>query len=370
MTDDFGSFDQDTSVINCQNGVLDLRTGLLLKHDRSFKMVNLANVAYRSTPQPTPHWERFLDDFTCHNAELKEYLLCCLGYSLTGETAEQKFFVLYGGGGNGKTTLVNIIRDLIGISTHSSDGQSTKYKRYFATLRSEAILMGEKGGDTGNDLAAISKARFVVASEIGDRKIKDERLKAMVGGDTMQVRFLFREFFEIVPHFKLWLQTNQRPRVRGNDEGIWRRAIMLPCLGDFRANPDKHLGDKLFSEREAIFHRLVQYAIKWYKDKLPEPPSIVLDETATWREETDSVARYLRERVERVVGSKVSNGEIWADWSEWCKDNNERPGTSNDFYKRIRSAGWEPRKLSFAGESKRGYENMKLLNEHDVDVEF
>jgi phage/plasmid-associated DNA primase len=141
-------------------------------------------------------------------------------------------------------------------------------------------------------------------------------------------------------------------------------------MGDFRANPDRHLGDKLFSEREAIFHKLVQYAIKWYKERLPDPPAVVTEETASWREETDAVARFMREKIQRIEGAKTSNGDAWRSWSAWCDEQNEKPGTANDFQKRLRSAGWEPKKLHIKGSSQRGYEHMQIDIDDGIDVEF
>lgn len=367
---DYLEFDQETTLLNCQNGVVDLSNGMVFKHDPSFKMTHITNMNYvPEASNNTPIFDKFIREFCCYDEELMHYLLMCMGYSLTGETREQKFFVMYGGGGNGKSTLNNIVRAMIGPPTEH-DPITGNARRYFAPLRSEAILEGRASEGVGNDLAALIKARYVLVSEVGDRKMKDERIKALVGEDSLQVRFLFQEFFEAVPRFKLWMQTNQRPRVRGNDNGIWRRAIMLPCLGDFRANPDVHLPTKLAREHTGIFAKLVKYAQLWYKTGLPTPPKIVAEENVAWKAEVDPIARFLEECVEIDVQERTTSSNFWRAWMHWAESNNERAGTSASFYNRLRECNFESIKYKLAGVTTRGYQGVKLIQHNPMSEDF
>ena len=106
-------FDNDLMAINCQNGVVDLATGDLVRH--SSDQMNLKRVEASYTPgQRSDLWEKFLSDIFLGDNELVRYVKVALGYSLTGTTREHKLFIAYGSGQNGKSTLLETILEILG----------------------------------------------------------------------------------------------------------------------------------------------------------------------------------------------------------------------------------------------------------------
>ena len=146
--------------------------------------------------------------------ELVEYLQVLLGYSITGETDEAVLGVFHGSGANGKSVLLNAIRHvvepIVGIAAYS-----TFEKKY--------------GGGSTADLAAIAEKRMVLAQE-GERNapMSEALLKRATGSDPMTVRHLYRDHFTFIPKWTLILSTNYRPRLSGNDVGLWRRIKLVP----------------------------------------------------------------------------------------------------------------------------------------------
>ena len=106
-------FDADPFKLNAQNGTIDLRTGYLYPHKREDLLRSMIPVEYDPHAQ-CPQFQRFMYSIMNSKMEMVRYLQKIMGYSLTGDTSEQCYFILYGEGSNGKTTLLNVIRVLMG----------------------------------------------------------------------------------------------------------------------------------------------------------------------------------------------------------------------------------------------------------------
>ncbi len=105
------------------------------------------------------------------------------------------------------------------------------------------------GADASPDIARLPGARLAVASEpdVGAR-FSESLLKQLAGGERMATRHLHQEFFEFDPQFKLVLSFNNRPAIRGQDEGIWRRLALVPfevSIPD--ADQERRLDEKIFA---------------------------------------------------------------------------------------------------------------------------
>jgi putative DNA primase/helicase len=206
-------FDADSLLFNCLNATIDLATGKPREHCRADLISKITPVEYAPNAE-CPTWLSFLDTVTENNSDLKDYLQRCVGYSLTGETREHALFLLCGTGANGKSTFLEVLRHIFGDYSQTADFSS------FLVSNSQSVR---------NDLAKLNGARFVTASESDSGKRLDETVvKQMTGGDSVSARFLYGEHFEFKPQFKLWLGTNHKPTIRGQDEGVWRRIRLIP----------------------------------------------------------------------------------------------------------------------------------------------
>ena len=186
-------FDRDQWLFNCSNGTLNLRTGYLRKHRSRDFLTRLSPVEYDASAE-CPRWLSFLDRIMKGDEELIEFLQRAIGYSLTGDTGAQCFFILFGAGANGKTTFLEVIRRLFG-----DYGRQTP----------SDTLMLKRPGAIPNDLARLRGVRFVTATETeANRHLGEEQVKQLTGSDIVVARFLHREFFEYRPAFKIFLATN------------------------------------------------------------------------------------------------------------------------------------------------------------------
>ena len=143
-------FDRDPYLLNVLNGTVDLRTGQLLPHRREDRITKIAGAAY-DPEAACPRWLAFLDTIFCGRQDLIRFVQKAIGYALSGDTGEQCFFILYGTGANGKSTLLDVVQSLLG--------------GYALHSRMETFL-AKKNDSIPNDLARLAGARLVTAVEI------------------------------------------------------------------------------------------------------------------------------------------------------------------------------------------------------------
>ena len=105
--------DADPWLLNCLNGVLDLRTGRLHPHRRGDLFTKLAPVAYEPEAE-CPTWKAFLHSIMDGNRELIGFLQRFAGYALTGVIREHVLVICYGTGSNGKSTFLETLTSLMG----------------------------------------------------------------------------------------------------------------------------------------------------------------------------------------------------------------------------------------------------------------
>ena len=170
-------------------------------------------------------------------------------------------------------------------------------------------LLAKRDSGINNDVARLAGARLVCAIETEDgKRFAESLVKALTGGDTITARFLHREFFEFVPQFKLWLATNHKPTIRGDDHAIWRRIRLIPFSVTIpEAEQDGELGAKLAEERAGILKWAIEGCLAWQRDGL-QTPEPVRTATADYRADMDRLGQWIDERCIVTPTAKVQAG--------------------------------------------------------------
>lgn len=342
-------FDTDPWLLNCENGTLDLRTGVLREHRRDDLITKLAGTAY-DPDADCPLWDDFLLDITEGNEELLAYLQRMAGLALTGDTSEQSFHLLWGTGANGKTTFTGALLALLG--------------EYGMSTRIETLLL-RRDNSIPNDVAALMGARLVVASEIPDgRRLNETLIKDVTGGDPITARELYREFFTFTPTFKLWLFGNHRPVIRGTDLGIWRRVRLVPFTVTISPEEqDAELPAKLRGELPGILNWAVEGCLAWQRDGL-QPPALVQAATDDYRAEQDVLGAFLADATVQGAGVSVQAAELYAAYVQWCEENGEHAVSGTAFGRAMTERGFVKRKTM----GRNVYEGVGLAIEDDLGL--
>lgn len=305
ITRSAAEFDKDPFLVTCLNGTINLRTGTLRPHAREDNITRMLPVEFDAAAS-APTWEAFLRRVMNDDEEMVAYLRRAAGYSLTGDTREQVWFLLHGTGQNGKSTFVETLR--------------TTFGEYATQTQTETLLMKKMGGGIPNDLARLRGARFVAASEVeSGRRLNEALLKQLTGGDSILARFLYGEYFDFVPTLKLWMSVNHLPNVKDNSKGMWRRVRRIPFAVTIPdAERDPTLDKKLAAERAGILAWAVRGAVEWGHEGLKTPLAV---EWATdqYREHADEVGAFLNERCEDDESAFTPGAALYADYVAWAQ---------------------------------------------------
>ena len=219
-------------------------------------------------------------------------------------------FFLHGTGGNGKSVFLEIIRFILG--------------DYATNIQPQSIMLSPKSGNgPSGDIARLKGARLVTSVEPNEGAWLDEGLvKQLTGDDVVTARKMFSEEFEFKPEFKLWIATNHKPRIKGTDNGIWRRIHLIPFSVQIPADKvDKHLKYKLVKEAESILKWMIDGFTLWKNEGLGMPKA-VLDATEEYRHEMDTLTAFL-ETCCTVGQGEVKASTLYTVYAKWADDNNE-----------------------------------------------
>src|SRR5215203_4517562 len=330
--------DRDPWLVNCRNGTLDLRTGKLKGHDPDDRITKIVPVDY-DPDAPCPRFKQFLKEALVDETVIK-FVRRYAGYTLTGITRERLLAILYGFGKNGKTTLVELLHEVLGDYARNTDVETLLIKKYQGV---------------GNDVAALKGARFVSAAEVEKgRRLAESKVKQLTGRDTVTARFLFGENFDFKPEFKLWLSTNNKPVIQGTDDAIWDRIRLIPLTQRFEgAKADPKLPDKLRDELAGVFSWMVEGCLEWQEHGLEEPETVT-DATKQYREEMDTLASVLDEVCVIGPSHRVLAERLYQRDAMWCDKSGERKDPKKAFVARLEERGFERRRET-AGVNKGRY---------------
>ena len=335
--------DSDPWLLGTQNGVVNLKTGDLLAPSPEMLITKQCNAPFNADAK-CPQWSQFLEEIFAEDHETIESVQRLLGYTLTGSTAEEVMVICYGGGTNGKSVFSNVVSNIIG--------------EYF-TIGPNCLLVARNTNDNSvrNDLAKLVGARLVSVNELKQGARLDEQvIKQLAGREPMSARFLHKEFFDFMPTGKVWLRTNHRPIVTGEDDGIWRRLALLPFKVTFSAEEcDVHLQQKLLQEREGILAWMVRGAIKWQEYGLMLSPTIRAESMA-YRKESDMLGEFLEDETLTDPSVKIGQGEVFMRWGFWCTRNGVHAGSKKGFTRKLAERGY----TEYKSNGRRFYQGLKL----------
>jgi len=324
--------DKDPCLLGVANGVLDLRTGTLIENRPEWLITRYAKAAYQKGAKARK-FLRFMSQICLGRQDLVDYIQEALGYCLSGHIKEHCLFFLLGTGANGKSTLVEVFLHLLG--------------GYGIGMPSHAFLKSNSRA-IRNDLARLPGVRLASCAEVNTGMSLDESMaKRTTGGDVMTVRFIGKEFFDFHPQAKFFLSVNTLPNITGADNGIYRRLVVIPFDGNFEANMDGDLPEKLKAEIDGILAWAVEGFLRWNTREKLVKPQCVIDACAAYRAEMDTVQSFLDDCCILDPSAETPLGILYEAYQNWAKGAVVDPAKMHWFGKLMGQKGFKKKKSGF-----------------------
>ena len=364
---DIENLDKNTWLFNCKSGTIDLKTGLQRKHEQRDLLTKISPVKFDSNAK-APKWEKWLEQIL-PSAEVRDYIQRFIGYCLTGEVSERQFVIMFGGGRNGKSLLINMLRYILGP---------------YCGPMAPGLLMAREGEAHPAEVADLFGLRLATSSETKQgRAFDEEQLKRMTGNEELKARLMRENFWSFFPTHKLLMAVNHKPRVKDATESFWDRAALIPFeVRIAKDKVDKDLFQKLKAEGPGVLAWMVRGCLEWQKRGL-DMPAAVQEATNEYREGEDIMGRFIKERlafgkdktkitlrfddgVEKKVDVKfeVSNQHMSTTLANWCKKLNLYVPGERALAERLLGLG-AVRATHIGTNSARGWKGVRVLDQNE-----
>lgn len=344
-------FDSNPELLNCRNGVINLRTGVLEPHQASQKFTYCLPVDY--DPQADyAAWVKFLEG-AVSNPDVVAYMKLAAGYTATGYTSEECLFYIHGPSRSGKgtyaETLLMLLCKPLGVQADFS------------------TFTAKREGDTQNfDLAPLKPARLVIASE-SDKydTLNEAKVKTITGGDWIRCAFKHRDHFEYRPQFKIWLISNHPIKGDVDDDAFWGRVKIINFPHSHLGTEDKTLKHRMKSEANlrGVLRWIVEGAMEWFKDPqgLRTPPKVD-DDNRQRRYELDYVQQWLDACCVVNPLEWTPNAAVYYSYKSWCEGIGMKPKGLEALSQILSKKGFRVgiRKRLQNGSQTRGVEGLKI----------
>jgi putative DNA primase/helicase len=326
-------WDADPWVIGCPNGVVDLKTGELRQGKPTDYIKTVAKAEWTGIDTPCPAWERFLVEVFNGDNEIITYIQTLFGYGLIGDTPLHIIPILWGRGRNGKGTLLEIIKYILGPYAFKAEAE---------------MLLDQKSAKAPNahnsGILALQGKRIVWTSEVDEgRRFNAAKVKELVGGDTLSGRAAYgRDHKEFRPSHLLLLLTNTKPAANSADYALWQRIHLIEFGISFVENPtgpkerpvDLTLSETLKAEGPGVLAWMVRGSLRFNQERL-KVPGEVRAAVERYRAEEDIIGKFIEERCIEKDSAEITKGVLYQAYKVWCEDSGHSALGGKRFYLRM-----------------------------------
>lgn len=321
------AWDAEPLLLNTPVSAYDLATGQPVARDgRYFMQCTTVSPDFN---MPTPVWDRVLQS-SCPD---HVFLMRALGYGLTGSMREEMLFVLYGNGQNGKSKILECIKDLLG--------------DYGTTFSTRAMMRGRF--DDNKEEAKLRGKRFVLAEEIKTGSSWDEeKVKNITSAGTLTLKLMHKDAFEMRAQQKVFISTNFTPALDGTDFAMRRRIALIEFPYTIpEGQKDKLLSDKLRAEWPGILGKLILAARDWCSNGLQVPQSIV-DRVSEYMDDNDDIQAWIDSECEEDATAESVTHELYRSYAGYIEASRSKPMAPQSFGRVLGKKGFTKKRTNKA----------------------
>ena len=327
---DVSELDYDPELLNTPEATYDLTKGMDggREHDPDDLITKVTAVAPGDKGESL--WAESLDLFFCGDKDLIDYVQEIVGMAAIGKVYAEHMIIAYGGGANGKSTFWNTIARVLG--------------NYSGKISAEALTMNCKR-NVKPEMAELKGKRLIIASELEEgTRLNTGMVKQLCSVDPIEAEKKYKDPFSFDPSHTLVLYTNHLPKVSANDDGTWRRLIVIPFNAKITGKSDiKNYSDYLFEKAgPAIMKWIIEGARKAIEKgfKFTEP-KVVVEAIGSYREDNDWLGHFLDDYCDVGEDFEEKSGMLYQTYRAACLQSGEYARSTTDFYGCLEKLGFK-----------------------------
>lgn len=314
------ALDKQPTLMAFKNCVVDMLSGRTVPSNPSDYIVNAVEHDWQGIDAPCPKWEKFFAEIHQNDPELISFVHRLLGYSATGLRTEHFYACFLGRGRNGKGTMFDTLRQLLGeLAWNIDSGMLLEQKNQ------------RKSAGPSPDLYSLIGRRMVIAAETDEgARVSMAEVKRLSGGDWIKTRAPHdRTEINFRPTHKILFHTNHPPSGMAKDYAMKQRLLYIEYPLSFVDNPtqpnerlkDPHLPEELEAEASGICAWLVRGSIAYKIEGGLKPPAKIRAAVDERSKADDTVLAFFTEVLERTdVDQSLEFGMIYTKYVEWYKE--------------------------------------------------
>ena len=305
-----------TKLLNVKNGLFNIETEKLKDHDPNIYSTIQLDVLFNKDASCEKWIESIYQIFEGDESKvsiLQEFFGLCL----TRETMYERALFMIGDGANGKSTVLYVLENIIGVHNKIS-------------------MPLEKLNDSHYVASLFNKLVNVSIETNSKSSVYDATFKQVVSGDSITADPKYRAPFDFRPCCKLIYALNNMPRVEDKTHAFYRRLLILRFNRQFSdKEANKMLKQELLKEKDGIF----QWMVEGYRN-LTQRKGFATDEKMRkeieeYRAENNNVLLFAGEECERGVNATIAKKELYKAYSQWCSDSGHRALSQNKLSKEL-----------------------------------
>jgi putative DNA primase/helicase len=321
-------FDPSPNHICFKNGTLDVAARQMVPHSPAYQLQNRIDHDY--DPAATcPAFMEFLNQIWRDDADRDAKIRLMAqwaGYLLVADPRMQKMMILLGSGANGKSVLMDVVKTMIG-ERNTANAMLNRLRMPYvrATLDRKLLNLSPDLPKTG--------------------VVSDGDLKAIVGGDPIEVSPKRVHSYSIHPYVRLMAATNNLPASKDTSDGYFRRMLIVSFNRQFsEAERNPNLLASLLAEMPGI----VAWAVRGLYDLRElgafSTPASSAKAVEEYKETISPATLFARECLVASSHPGILPVELFEQFCIWCRDRRLSPGNMIVFGRELAQLGFIQRK--------------------------
>jgi P4 family phage/plasmid primase-like protien len=302
-------FNSNEDIVCFQDGVYNIMTEEFEENSPENLCTIQLKAKFKGHSLETPEYDKFSATLCNGDKNRQQLLLEAIGLAVSNVYGYRfkKAFMMYGAGDTGKTTIRNVIDEILGLENVCASSMCDLERRF--------------------GLSAVFNKRLVGSAEMNATNGGEMNIfKSLTGSDALPLEMKNKGTFSY--HFKgmIWFCCNHLPEVSSkHQEELYNRLILFPCTNVIPDNQkDKRLKDKLLAERTGIIIKALKAlkeAIKrGYKFTMPNECIKAKEE---YMLENNPLALFMEECTterpsENTIQDNCTTKKLYDVFKAWC----------------------------------------------------